>query len=375
MNERELREIKRRFRPEKSNIPRIVGCFVNGNREIIHRISQPIGSSDSVVSEKLLGVMKKVLSGSLGTNLREMSFSTKDVTDSERHKLLMRLRESELCDKEALETFYAAVISSYATDGNYVILLANDIYDVFSKGNEGEEASSSERFSYIVCAVCPLKSAPESLSFRESDNLFHTISASGLLSSPELGFTFPLFDDRKTNIYGALYYTRSISDNHAEFTEAIFGKESPMPPKQQKAAFNECLAEVLRDELSLELVRSVHTQIGELVDSHRESHDPEPLVITKATVKSVLSGCGVADEKLEKVGERMDEVFGIGAELAPLNIVSTKKYELVTPNVTIKVDPEHKELVSTHVIEGVRYILIRATEGVEVNGINVKMDD
>ncbi len=374
MNEKELREIKRRFRPEKSNIPRIVGCFVNGNREIIHRISQPIGSSDSVVSEKLLGVMKKVLSGSLGTNLKEMSFSTKDVTDSEKHKLLMRLRESELKDSDVLEAFYSAVIGSYMTDGNYVILLANDVYDVFSKGNEGEEASSSERFSYVVCAVCPLKSAPESLSFRESDSLFHTISASGLLSSPELGFTFPLFDDRKTNIYGALYYTRSISESHSEFTESVFGKESPMPPKVQKAAFNECLAEVLEEELSLELVRSVHTQIAEMVDSHRESHDPEPLVITKSTVRSVLSGCGVGDEKLDKIGEKMDETFGVGAELAPANIVNTKKYELVTPNVTIKVDPDHKELVSTQVIDGVRYILIRATEGVEVNGINVKTD-
>ena len=39
MTEKELREIKRRFRPEKSNIPRIVGCFVNENKEIIARIS------------------------------------------------------------------------------------------------------------------------------------------------------------------------------------------------------------------------------------------------------------------------------------------------------------------------------------------------
>ncbi len=375
MTEKELREIKRRFRPEKSNIPRIVGCFVNGNREIIHRISQPIGSSDSVVSEKMLGVMKKTLTGSLGTNLREMSFSTKDVTDSDKHKLLMRLRESELKDSDALELFYSAVIDSYHTEGNYVILLANDIYDIFSKNNEGEEASSSERFSYIVCAVCPLKSVPEVLTFRESDSLFHTISASGLLSSPELGFMFPLFDDRKANIYGALYYTKSISESHGEFTKAIFEKESPMPAVQQKAAFNECLAQVLEEELSLELVRSVHTQISEMVDSHRESRDPEPLVITKSTVRSVLSGCGVADEKLDMVGERMDDAFGVGAELNPSNIVNTKKYELVTPNVTIKVDPEHRELVSTQVIEGVRYILIRATEGVEVNGINVRMDD
>ena len=55
MTEKELREIKRRFRPEKSNIAKIVGCFVNTNNQIISKISQPISlSSDSVTSEKLL---------------------------------------------------------------------------------------------------------------------------------------------------------------------------------------------------------------------------------------------------------------------------------------------------------------------------------
>ena len=41
MTEKELREIKRRFRAERSNIPRIVGCFVNQNNQIIASISQP----------------------------------------------------------------------------------------------------------------------------------------------------------------------------------------------------------------------------------------------------------------------------------------------------------------------------------------------
>ena len=74
MTERELREIKRRFRPERSNIPRIVGCFVNGGGQIVSKISQSLGLSDEAVNEKLLGVMKKALSGGLGTNLTEMSF-------------------------------------------------------------------------------------------------------------------------------------------------------------------------------------------------------------------------------------------------------------------------------------------------------------
>ena len=374
MTEKELREIKRRFRPEKSNIPKIVGCFVNGNKQIISRISQSIGVTDSVVSEKLLGVMKKTLSGSLGTNLTDVSFSTKQVSESEEHKLLMELVKSRLSDSDLLEKFYTRVIESVSFDSNYVILLANDVYDVFSYGKDGEESGSSEVFSYIICAVCPVKSMPEALTFREADSLFHTLSASALLASPEIGFMFPAFDDRKTNIYNALYYTRSISENYKDFTQNIFAAEPKMPPKMQKATFNGCLADALEEECSFEVVRSVHAQIGELIESHKESRDPEPLMITKETVKTVLAGCGIGDDKIEKLDKSFDENFGKNAELSPKNIVSVKKFEIQTPDVSIKVDPEHRDLVSTQIINNVKYVMIRVDGGVEVNGINITID-
>lgn len=374
MTEKELREIKRRFRPERSNIPRIVGCFVNRNKEIIANISQPIEFSDSIVSEKLLGVMKKTLSGTLGTNLYDISFSSKQVLQSEEHALLMKLRDSSLKDGEALAAFFAAVNESVTFEGNYVILLANDVYDVFEKRDESEESGSSEQFSYVICAICPVKCGTEGLSFREADSLFHLDGADLRLCSPELGFMFPAFDDRKTNIYGALYYSRSVADNRPEFVSRIFGNEPPIPPKSQASAFNLCLKESLGEECGLETVRSIHSQLSELVEEHRESKNPEPLVVTKATVKSVLANCGIAQDKVERMGEAMDESFGINAPLSPKNIVNVKKFELTTPDVTIKVNPEHRELVTTEVINGVRYIMIRATEGVEVNGINIEFE-
>ena len=96
MTEKDLREIKRRFRPERSNIPNIVGCFVNMNGEIIAKFNQPMLSGESVVTEKLLNLMKKVLSGSLGRSLTEIEFSTKDVLESAEHKLLFRSIRSVL---------------------------------------------------------------------------------------------------------------------------------------------------------------------------------------------------------------------------------------------------------------------------------------
>lgn len=375
MTEKELREIKRRFRPERSNIAKIVGCFVNENRQIIYRINQSMDLSESAASERLLGVMKKTLSGSLGTNLTDIAFSTKQVLEGEEHKLLMKLRETRLSDSEALEKFYTGVIESVKMKGNYVILLANDIYDVFSYSKDGEKGEASETFSYLISAICPLKSLPEALSFRESDSLFHTLSLSCILSSPELGFMFPTFDDRRTNIYNALFYTRSLSEGYPEFTERIFAAEPKMPPKTQEAAFKGCLAEAIAEECSYEVVRSVHAQMAELIEAHKESKDPEPLTVTKATVKTMLENSGVAEEKIERLDAAFDESFGKNAVLSPKNIIQTKKFELETPEVKIKIDPEHRDLVSTQVIGNVKYVMIRVDGPVEVNGININIED
>ena len=375
MTEKELREIKRRFRPERSNIAKIVGCFVNENKQIIYRINQSVDASESAASEKLLGVMKKTLSGSLGTNLTDVSFSTKQVLESENHKLLMKLRETHLSDAESLEKFYTGVIESVKMESNFVILLANDVYDVFSYGKDGEKGEATETFSYLICAVCPLKNLPETLSFNESDSLFHTLSLSCILSAPEIGFMFPTFDDRKTNIYNALLYTRSLSESYPEFTERIFEAESKMPPKAQEITFNGCLADTLSEECSYEVIRSVHAQMSELIEAHKESKDPEPLTVTKATVKTMLENCGVAEEKIEKLDAAFDEGFGKNAVLSPKNIIQTKKFELETPEVKIKVSPEHRDLVSTQVINNVKYVMIRVDGPVEVNGININIEN
>lgn len=375
MTEKELREIKRRFRPERSNIAKIVGCFVNENKQIIYRISQPIEFSETAVSERLLTSMKKVLSGSLGTNINEISFSTKQVLESAEHKLLMTLREKRLSDTQSLEAFYRKVIDSLSIEGNYVILLANDIYDVFEYGKDKEKGESGEVFSYIICAVCPIKNMPEALSFKEAECEFRALSISGILGSAELGFMFPAFDDRKTNIYGALYYTRSLSENYPAFSESIFAAEPTMPPKAQKATFAGCLSDALGEECSYEVVRSVHAQISEMTEAHKESKDPEPLTITKATVKEILENSGVAGEKIEKLDKIFDEEFGPNAVLRPKNIVAEKKFEIETPEVKIKIDPEHRDLVSTQVINNVKYVMIRVDGAVELNGININIEN
>ena len=374
MNEKELREIKRRFRPDKSNIPNIVGCFVNSSGQIISRFTQSILLSENDESEALLSVMKKTLSGSLGTNLCDLEFSTRDVLEGEEHKLLMTLRDTHLKDEAALGTFFAKIAESVHMESNYVVLLANDVYDVYTKEND-EESGSSTTFSYIVCSICPLKDSAAGLFFRESDKLFHSVSANAILTRPVLGFMFPCFDDRAANIYHALYYTKDISGTNEEFVSNVFGKKAPMPAKVQRSTFDYCLKDALGDECSLELVRSVSTQIAEMVEEHKELKIPEPLTLTKATVKTILENCGADEAATERLEKEIDESFGKNAELRPKNIVKSGAMEIKLPDIVLKVKPEAQSLVSTQVIGGKKYILIEATDAVEVNGIDIKISE
>ena len=111
----------------------------------------------------------------------------------------------------------------------------------------------------------------------------------------------------------------------------------------------------------------------EVACKSKETKQEEPLRLTKTKLKTVLQYCGVDEEKVENFGDRFSQSFGDDAELPPKSVVNTSKFELNTPDVTIKVNPERTDLVSTQVINGVKYILIRANDGVEVNGVNIEI--
>lgn len=373
MNDKELREIRRRFRPAKSNILSIRGCLVNSEKAIVAQFNQPLASCSQEESEKLLAIMKKSLSGGVGTNLLDLEFKGLDTANSDEHKRLCALRQSGLKDEAVLSEFYQRVIDSVSLEGSYAILLAFDNYDVFTYSQNGEKEDSSTVFSYIVCAVCPVKPLNAGLCFRQFDNSFRSLNEQAMLAPPEMGFMFPTFDDRAANIYNVLYYTKDVSNVHSDFINGIFNLEIPLSATEKKASFGSCLTDTLEDDCNLELVKSVHGQIAEMVEEHKQAKAEEPFVLSKTHLKSVLEYCGVSDEKIEQFGEKFDDSFGEKARLAPKSIVDTGKLELNTPDVSIKVNPERSDLVSTQVINGVRYIMIRASEGVEVNGVGIEI--
>ena len=151
----------------------------------------------------------------------------------------------------------------------------------------------------------------------------------------------------------------------------MFNTPVPQPAAEQKKSFEALLTTSLGDDCSLDVVQTVHDQLCQRIELHKESKVPEPLMISKEDVKEVLTSCGVSEEHLAKFSVDYDETFGFEADLHPKNIIDNKHFEVKTPDVVIKVDPARSDLIETRVIGGVKYILISADENVEVNGVNI----
>ena len=377
MNNKEIGEIRRRVRRDRSNMTAIYGCYVNENKEIISEFQQSTGIMPENEAEKYFGLMRRSLSGTVGKNLIDITFKTSQVAESQEHKLLMDLRNTKLKEENLRMAFYQKVMETVSLQSNYLILLGCDSYDVpfKSKDDFSQNDASDEVYTYLLCAICPVKQTKANLHYIPEEKQFHDGGMQNIVSAPELGFLFPAFDNRATNIYNALYYTHSPKESHEAFVEAVFNAPIPKPAAEQKKSFEALLTTALDEECSMDLVQTVHDQICQRIELHKESKIPEPLLIGKEDVKEVLSSCGVSEEHMAKFNVDYDEVFGFEADLHPKNIIDNKRFEIKTPDVSIKVAPDRTDLIETRVIGGVKYILINAEEDVEVNGVSIHIKD
>ncbi len=374
MNEKEISEIKRRFRVDKSNITRIRGCYINEKKEILSRFDQSVALMSAEETEEIFAVLKKTLSGTAGKNLLDIPFTNNQVLDSDEHRLLTALKNSALSDDEAVGKLFDIIRESLVIEGSYLILLAADRYDVPSYSSDGSKAEdSSSVYSYFLCCICPIRMTRAALGYYIPENRFRNVTPDWVIAPPELGFIFPAFDGRTSNIYNALYYSKNTADNHAELIEALFKVAPPMPAAEQKHSFGTLLRDAVSDECSLEVVCSVQEKLTGIMEEHKALKDPEPVVISKTTVGEVLQSCGVDEGRIEAFEENFDRAFGSKAEIHPSNLIDPRRLEVKTPDVCIRLSPEASGLIETRVIDGQKFILIRADGVVEVNGVEISI--
>lgn len=372
MTKQEIAEIKKLYTPRNCSITRICGCYVDGEKEKKAQFKDAFLALPEEEMFKYFQILRKSLSGSPGKNLLTLDFPLESERYGGTQEFLLKLRDSKLKDDALLEQFYDKVIESFEYVGNYLILLIHDVYDVPGRTTDGiaMEDASDEVYEYLLCCICPVNLSKPGLSYDAENNTFRNRIRDWVVDMPLLGFLFPAFTDRTSDIHSTLYYTKDTDELDMNFIGGILGCPMPLSAGSQKETFQAIVEETLGDACSIETVINIHEKLNEMIEENKDN--PEPLSLDKNEVKSLLASSGVKDERLADFDRHFDETAGEKTSLYVNNVASTRTFELKTPDVVIKVKPERADLIDTVVLNGRHCLVVEITDQVEVNGIPVR---
>lgn len=407
MTKQEISEIKKLLTPKNCSITRICGCYVDGEKNKKTLFGQAFLALPEEEMFKYFEILRKALSGTLGKNLLNLEFplsgewvegsAADDITEAapggmtgspadpmadpeaaaqneilNAHGLLLKLRESRLKDDALLEEYYDRIIENYEFVGNYLILLVHDVYDVPGRTSDGldMEDASDEIYEYILSCICPVELSKPGLSYNPQENSFQNRVRDWVVSLPDTGFLFPAFNDRGADIHSLLYYSKNPEELQEGFVDRLFGCPLPLSAGDQKETFQTLIEDTLGEDCSIEMVKDIHERFTELAQEQKEA--PEPILLDKSQVKTILADSGVANEKLSEFDRHYDETAGESTSLLMNNIMDTRSFEVKTPDVVIKVKPDRTNLIETRQIDGRECLVIALDGGVVVNGITVR---
>ena len=370
----EILEIRKQFKHENCSITKVSGCYVDGEKTVKTKFTESFLCLPEEETFKYFEIFKKTLSGTIGKNLINMEFPTDTEFEGGTQEFLLRLRDSELKEEALLDEFYDKVIRMYDYVGNYLILLIYSAYDVPGKTSDKlmMEDASDEVYRYILCSICPVKLSKPGLSYNEETNHIQKRIQDWVVGAPVNGFLFPAFNDRCTDLHSILYYSGDPEELHTDFVDQLLGCRVPMSAGGQKETFQALITETLGEACEYDIIRNIHEKLNEIIDEHKLNEIPEPLTLDKAEVKTLFAECGVEEEKLQEFEKNYDKVAGENTALLAANVANTRVFEVKTPDVIVKVNPERADLVETKIVDGRKCLVIEINDQVEVNGIVVK---
>ena len=372
MNKKEVLEIRKQFTPANCAITRIAGCYVDHEKNKKMESKSAFLSLPEEEAFKYFDIFKKTLSGTMGKNMLNMEFPIDQEMPGGTQEFLMKLKASKLEDDMLLEEFYDKVIATYEYAENYYIILIHAMYDVPGRSSDNMEMfdASDEVYEYLVCSICPVSLSKAGLSYNAESNCIQDRIRDWVVDMPDKGFLFPALNDRSTDIHGVLYYTKKSEDLQPELIEQLLGAKMPMSANTQKETFQMLIEDTLGEDGDYETIRNIHDTLNDMIEEHKE--EPEPLQLDKTDVRKVFEKSGVSSEKMECFDQNYEETAGEKTSLLATNITETKKFQIETPDIVIKVNTERADLIETRVIDGRQCLVIAVDDHIEVNGVNVR---
>ena len=321
MNKKEILEIKRRFKKEEASFTRLVGCYVDCNKNKICKFGGKFLNLEEEEYYKYLEIANKALSGTLGNNLLELSFPLQEEEVGGRQQILMALRESKLEDENLLDTYYDLIIDTYDEVGNYLILLYHDSYDVMTRTSDNDNLDESEEvYNYLICAICPVALSKPGLGYLEAEGRIGSRVRDWVVGAPDTAFIFPAFTDRSTDIHSTLFYTKNTKEPHSEFMANGLGCGVERTATEQKMAFHSIVRNVLgaEDEHTEDILMDIQQNLSDMIEEYEETHDEDAdaFVLDKETLGKLLEESNVPEDKANRIEKSVDEAFGDKAPIA-----------------------------------------------------------
>ena len=327
MNKKEILELKRRFKKDEATFTRLVGCYVDGNRNKICNFGGKFLTLEEEEYYKYLDIANKTLSGTYGNNLLDLSFPLEEEEVGGRQQILMALRETKLEDEALLNTYYDLVIDTYDHPGNYLILLYHDTYDVMTRTTDSINLDESEEtYSYLICAICPVDLSKPGLGYLENEQRIGNRVRDWVVGAPDTAFLFPAFNDRSTDIHSCLFYTKNTKEPHSEFMTNGLGCGVERTATEQKMAFHSIVRNALGAEAegTEDMLLDIQQNLSYMIEEYEETHDEEDIfVLDKDTIGKLLEESNVPEEKAQKIEKSVEEAFGDKPPVAE-NVIDAK---------------------------------------------------
>ena len=328
MKKKYVLELKRRLKKDECTFTRMCGCYVDSKKNIVLNIKETFLNLKEEEFFKYLEIAKKTLSGTIGNNILELNFPPDEENIGGRQQSLMGLKESRLKDDALLDSFYKLIIDSYDYTGNFLILIFHDAYDVITKTTDNAKLDESEEvYEYLLCAICPVSLSKPGLGYLEDENRIGARIRDWVVGTPDLGFVFPAFTDRSTDIHSIMYYTKNPKDPHPEFMEAGLGCDSKQTATEQKEAFHTIIRKAISndEEKADHVFMEIQENLNNMVDEKDvvNGKNREPIILTNDTIQDILVEAGIPEEISAKIEKSYAEEFGDTPPVVE-NLIDTK---------------------------------------------------
>ena len=355
---KELFELKRTMRIDLCNITKITGYIVDNARDCRLEFTKTFSNIPETERFKYLDIFEKVLSGKPGKNMFQLDF-----LDRERARYLNAITNTELKDDEVRQIFLEEIAETIdVSNKTYtLILIASGIYDIPKIAKDGTDLDESEEvYRYMIGCLCPVGLSAAGLSYSPDLADIQERTRDWTVSMPTQGFLYPSFTDRHSDPDHIWYYNKRPNNPDKGLITQMLWCKLPSTPEEQKIAFRESLNAV-NGKVSMEQAKDLYHSLGRIKDIKSDSEDRR---LKASEIENVLKNIGIDPEVAAESAKGCNT-----AEIDTENTVNTKRFEIGLLDAHVTVNADRTDLVSTRVIDGEEYILIKADGGICANGI------